>query len=138
MTPEDQARRWTVKPFFGSIEALTLKNEFFRHVVFTGKYCQLVLMCLEPGEEIGREIHPDVDQFFRLEQGEARFVLDDGEEYVAHSSDAIVIPAGTFHNVINSSRAEKLKLYTLYAPPNHPDGTIQKDKQQADAAEAEH
>jgi len=127
-----------VKPFFGSIEALTLKNEFFRHVVFTGKYCQLVLMCLEPGEEIGREIHPDVDQFFRLEQGEARFVLDDAEEYVAHSSDAIVIPAGTFHNVINSSRTEKLKLYTLYAPPNHPDGTIQKDKQQADAAEAEH
>jgi len=127
-----------VKPFFGSIEALTLKNEFFRHVVFTGKYCQLVLMCLEPGEEIGREIHPDVDQFFRLEQGEARFVLDDAEEYVAHSSDAIVIPAGTFHNVINSSKTEKLKLYTLYAPPNHPDGTIQKDKQQADAAEAEH
>ena len=127
-----------MKPFFGSIEALTLKNEFFRHVVFTGKYCQLVLMCLEPGEEIGREIHPDVDQFFRLEQGEARFVLDDAEEYVAHSSDAIVIPAGTFHNVINSSRTEKLKLYTLYAPPNHPDGTIQKDKQQADAAEAEH
>ena len=127
-----------MKPFFGSIEALTLKNEFFRHVVFTGKYCQLVLMCLEPGEEIGREIHPDVDQFFRLEQGEARFVLDDAEEYVAHSSDAIVIPAGTFHNVINSSKTEKLKLYTLYAPPNHPDGTIQKDKQQADAAEAEH
>ncbi|HEY5982199.1 MAG TPA: cupin domain-containing protein [Anaerolineales bacterium] len=125
-----------MKGFFGSIEDLTLKNSYFRQVLFTGKFCQLVVMCLKPGEEIGREMHPEVDQFFRLEQGEATFILNDTEKYVAHSTDAVIIPAGTFHNVINTSKTELLKLYTVYSPPNHPDGTIHKDKAAAEAAEA--
>jgi len=125
-----------VKAFFGSIEELTLKNGYFRQVLFTGKYCQLVVMCLQPGEEIGNEIHPNVDQFFRLEEGEARFVLNDSEEYLAHATDAVVVPAGTFHNVINTSKTKQLKLYTVYSPPNHPAGTIHKTKAEAVAAEA--
>lgn len=125
-----------MKAFFGSIEELTLKNGYFRQVLFTGKYCQLVVMCLQPGEEIGNEIHPNVDQFFRLEEGEARFVLNDSEEYLAHATDAVVIPAGTFHNVINTSKTKQLKLYTVYSPPNHPAGTIHKTKAEAVAAEA--
>ncbi len=121
--------------FFGSIEDLTLKNNFFRHVLFTGKYCQLVVMCLGPGEEIGNEVHPAVDQFFRIEEGEARFVLNGKEEHVAHGSDAVVVPAGTYHNVINTSKTKHLRLYTVYSPPNHPDGTIHKTKADAMAAE---
>lgn len=125
-----------MKAFFGSIEELTLKNGYFRQVVHTGKYCQLVVMCLQPGEEIGREVHSDVDQFFRLEEGEAKFVLNDSEEYIAHGTDAVVIPAGTVHNVINTSKTKQAKLYTIYSPPNHPDGTIHKNKAEAEAAEA--
>jgi len=121
--------------FFGSIEDLTLKNNFFRHVLFTGKYCQLVVMCLGPGEEIGNEVHAAVDQFFRIEEGEARFVLNGKEEHVAHASDAVVVPAGTYHNVINTSKSKHLRLYTVYSPPNHPDGTIHKTKADAVAAE---
>lgn len=122
--------------FNGPIEKLTLKNEYFRQVLFTGKYCQLVVMCLQPGEEIGREIHEKVDQFFRLEEGEAKFVLNDSQEYNAGAADAVIVPAGTFHNVINTSKTRKLKLYTVYSPPNHPDGTIHKTKAEAEAAEA--
>ncbi len=122
--------------FFGQIEQLTLKNDFFRHVLFTGKYCQLVVMCLQPGEEIGNEVHPQVDQFFRIEQGEAKFVLNNTEEHQAREQDAIVIPAGTYHNVINTSKTRQLKLYTVYSPPNHPEGTIHKTKTEAQAAEA--
>jgi mannose-6-phosphate isomerase-like protein (cupin superfamily) len=121
--------------FFGPIEDQTLENEYFRHVLFTGKYCQLVVMSLKPGEEIGNEVHANVDQFFRIEQGEAKFVLNGTEEHVAHASDAVVIPAGTYHNVINTSKAHELKLYTVYSPPNHPDGTIHKTKEEAEAAE---
>ena len=121
--------------FFGSIEDLTLKNKFFRHVLFTGKYCQLVVMCLQPGEDIGNEVHAAVDQFFRIEEGEARFVLNEKEEHVAHASDAVVVPAGTYHNVINNSKTKHLRLYTVYSPPNHPDGTIHKTKAEAVAAE---
>jgi mannose-6-phosphate isomerase-like protein (cupin superfamily) len=121
--------------FFGSIEDLTLKNNFFRHVLYTGKYCQLVVMCLGPGEEIGNEVHAAVDQFFRIEEGEARFVLSGKEEHVAHASDAVVVPAGTYHNVINTSKTKHLRLYTVYSPPNHPDGTIHKTKAEAVAAE---
>jgi mannose-6-phosphate isomerase-like protein (cupin superfamily) len=91
-------------------------------------------MCLQPGEEIGAEVHPNVDQFFRIEQGEARFVLDKKEEHRVHDGDAIVIPAGTHHNVINTSKSKQLKLYTVYSPPNHPPGTVQKTKAEAEAA----
>ena len=121
--------------FFGPIEEQALKNKYFRQVLFTGKHCQLVVMSLQPGEEIGNEVHPNTDQFFRIEQGKAKFVLNGSEEQVAHAGDAVVIPAGTHHNVINTSKSRKLKLYTVYSPPNHPDGTIHKTKAEAEAAE---
>ncbi len=121
--------------FFGSIEQLTLKNSYFREVLFTGKHCQLVVMSLEPGEDIGNEVHANVDQFFRIEKGEAKFVLNVTEDHIAHGADAVVVPAGTYHNVINTSKTQQLKLYTVYSPPNHPDRTIHKTKAEAEAAE---
>jgi mannose-6-phosphate isomerase-like protein (cupin superfamily) len=122
--------------YVGSIEKQTEKNEFFRQVLFTGKHLQLVVMCLQAGEEIGNEVHADVDQFFRIEEGQAKFVFDGKEEHFVNPGDAVVVPAGTFHNVINTSKTEKLKLYTVYTPPNHPDGTVHKTKEEAEAAEA--
>jgi len=123
--------------YVGPIEKLTLKNEYFRQVLYTGKYAQLVVMSLQPSEEIGNEVHPKVDQFFRIEQGEATFVFDGKEKHVAKDGDAVIVPAGTYHNVINDSKDTKLKLYTLYSPPNHPDKTVHKTKAEADKAEAE-
>ncbi len=122
--------------YVGSIEKLTGKNKFFRQVLFTGKYTQLVVMCLKPGEEIGNEVHKTVDQFFRIEEGTAKFVLKGKEEYKVKAGDAVIVPAGTFHNVINTSKKDPLKLYTLYSPPNHKPGTIHKTKAEAEAAEA--
>jgi mannose-6-phosphate isomerase-like protein (cupin superfamily) len=122
--------------FFGPIEKQTLENKNFRQVLFTGKYCQLVVMCLQPGEEIGNEVHENVDQFFRIEAGDAKFILNNTEEHLVHDNDAVVVPAGTYHNIINASKTEQLKLYTVYSPPNHPDGTIHKTKAEADEAEA--
>ena len=123
--------------FYGNIEKLTLENDYFRQVIFTGKHSQLVLMSLLPGEEIGNEVHANVDQFFRIEQGEANFVLNNGKEkHLARNSDAVVVPAGTFHNVINTSKTFKLKLYTVYSPPNHPANTVHKTKADAERAEA--
>lgn len=121
--------------FVGNIEQITLKNEYFRQVLFTGKHAQLVVMCLQPGEEIGNEVHHTVDQFFRIEEGEAKFVFEGTEEHIVHGSDAVIVPAGTHHNVINTSKTTSLKLYTLYSPPNHPDGTIHKNKAEAEEAE---
>lgn len=123
--------------YVGAIEDLTLKNSYFRQVLFTAKHAQLVVMCLQPGEEIGGEVHAGVDQFFRIERGEARFVFDNKEELV-HDGDAVVVPAGTYHNVINTSKTAQLKLYTIYSPPNHPDRTIHKTKAEAEAAEKSH
>ncbi len=123
--------------FFVPIEKETTENGYFRKVLFTGKHLQLVVMCLQGGEEIGNEVHPDVDQFFRIEQGEARFVLNNAEEHLARDGDAVVVPAGTWHNVINNTKTAPLKLYTVYTPPQHPDGTVHKNKAEADAAEAE-
>ncbi len=123
--------------FVVSIEKKTLENEYFRQVLFTGKYAQLVVMCLQPGEEIGNEVHNTVDQFFRIEQGEANFVFDGKEKRQAKDGDAVIVPAGTFHNVINASKKAKLKLYTIYSPPNHPDKTVHKTKAEAEKAEAE-
>lgn len=122
--------------YVGSIEKDTLNNNFFRKVLFTGKYNQLVVMCLQGGEEIGNEVHPNVDQFFRIEEGKARFVFNNKEEHVVGDGDAVVVPAGTYHNVINASSSKPMKLYTIYSPPNHPDGTIHKTRAEADAAEA--
>ncbi len=124
--------------YFGPIEDLTVENENFRQVLFTGEHMQLVVMSLLPGEEIGNEMHDDVDQFFRIEGGEATFVLNNEDKQVAHDGDAVIVPAGTWHNVINTSATEKLKLYTVYTPPEHPDGTVHKTKAEADAAEHHH
>jgi mannose-6-phosphate isomerase-like protein (cupin superfamily) len=121
--------------YVGSIEKSTLKNNYFRQVLYTGKYSQLVVMCLQAGEEIGNEVHPAVDQFFRIEEGEAKFVFNGKEEHMVHDGDAVVVPAGTYHNVINTSKTKTLKLYTVYSPPNHPDGTVHKTKAEAEAAE---
>jgi mannose-6-phosphate isomerase-like protein (cupin superfamily) len=121
--------------FVGSIEKMTEKNHYFRQVVYTGKHTQLVLMCLQKGEEIGNEVHKKVDQFFRIEKGEAKFILNGSEEHIAGEGDAVIVPAGTYHNIINNSKTRQLKLYTLYSPPNHPDGTVHKTKAEADAAE---
>jgi len=122
--------------YVGPIEKLTEKNNYFRQVLFTGKHTQLVVMCLQKGEEIGNEVHANVDQFFRIEEGQAKFVFNGSEEHLVGAGDAVVVPAGTYHNVINTSETGQLKLYTLYSPPNHPDGTIHKTKAEAEAAEA--
>ena len=124
--------------YVGAIEALTLENSYFRRVLFTARHSQLVLMCLQPGEEIGDEVHDNVDQFFRIESGEARFVFNEKETHLAHDGDAVVVAAGTYHNVINTSKTAPLKLYTIYSPPNHADGTVHKTKADADAAEKAH
>lgn len=119
------------------IEKKTEKNEYFREVLFTTRLSQLVVMSLKPGEDIGLETHGDTDQFIRVEEGEGKAVLD-GQEYKLEDGSAIVIPAGTEHNVINTSSKEALKLYTIYTPPEHPDGTIHKTKAEAEAYEREH
>ena len=122
--------------YVGPIEKQTLSNNYFRQVLFTGKHCQLVVMCLQPGEEIGNEVHANVDQFFRIEQGEATFVFGGNEKHPVKNGEAVIVPAGTYHNVINTSKKTKLKLYTVYSPPNHPDKTVHKTKADAEKAEA--
>ena len=116
-----------------NIEKGTLANDHFRSVLFTGPNSQLVLMALKPGEEIGLETHDDIDQFIRVESGAGVAILD-GEEHELEDGSAVVIPAGTQHNVVNRSPSEPLKLYTLYSPPEHPDGTVHKTKAEAEAA----
>ena len=120
-----------------NIDQKTEDNEYFREVLFTGPLSQLVVMSLKPGEDIGQETHDDVDQFIRIEEGEG-VALMDGQEYKLEDGSAIVIPAGTEHNVINTSATEALKLYTVYTPPEHPDGIIHKTRQEAEAYEREH
>ncbi len=120
--------------YHGAIEELTLKNGNFRQVLYTGKFTQLVLMSLKPSEEIGMEVHETVDQFFRFEKGEGKVVIDN-EEYRVKDGDVVIVPAGSQHNIINLSESNDLKLYTLYSPPNHPDGTIHKTKEDAEKAE---
>lgn len=119
--------------YIGSIENATLKNRNFRQVLFTGKHSQLVVMCLQPGEELGDEMHAKFDQFFRVEEGDAKFIFSGKEEHLVHPGDAVVVPAGTFHNVINASGTKPLKLYTIYTPPQHPEGTVQRTKAEAEA-----
>jgi mannose-6-phosphate isomerase-like protein (cupin superfamily) len=119
------------------IEKKTEQNENFREVLFTGPLSQLVVMSLKPGEDIGQETHPDTDQFIRVEGGKGKAIIDK-QEYELEDGSAIVIPAGAEHNVINTSTEEALKLYTVYTPPEHPDGTLHKTKAEADAYEAEH
>lgn len=122
--------------YVGRIEELTLQNDYFRQVIFTASHSQLVLMSLNPNEDIGVETHANVDQFFRIEQGEGKVVLN-GEEHIISNGFAIVVPAGTTHNVINTSANKKLKLYTIYSPANHKDGVIHKTKAEAQADETD-
>jgi mannose-6-phosphate isomerase-like protein (cupin superfamily) len=125
-----------MKGFVDNIEKLTLENENFRKVIYTAKNSQLVLMSLLPGEEIGQEVH-NLDQFLRIEKGVGKAILN-GVEYDISDGSAIVVPAGTSHNIINTSQTEKLKLYTIYSPPNHMDGTVHPTKADALADEGEH
>lgn len=113
-----------------NIEQKTEENENFREVLFTGPKSQLVVMSLLPNEDIGTEVHKNTDQFIRIEEGEGKAILN-GEEHMIKENSAIVIPAGTEHNIINTSSGEKLKLYTVYSPPNHKDKTIHKTKAEA-------
>ncbi|HKO62372.1 MAG TPA: cupin domain-containing protein [Pyrinomonadaceae bacterium] len=119
------------------IEEKTLENENFREVLFTASHSQLVVMSLLPGEEIGLETHDGIDQFIRVEAGTGTALLN-GEEKALADGSALVIPAGTEHNVINTSQSEPLKLYTIYSPPEHADGTVHKNKAEADEYEKEH
>lgn len=120
-----------------NIEEKTQANNYFREVLFTAPHCQLVVMALKPNEDIGEEVHTDVDQFLRVESGEGKAVLD-GVETVIKDGSAVVVPAGTKHNIINTSSSTPLKLYTLYAPPEHRDGTIHQTKADALADEEDH
>ncbi|MGZ5008382.1 MAG: cupin domain-containing protein [Methylobacter sp.] len=119
-----------MKGFVQNIEDLAVENQAFRQVLYTAKNCQLVVMALKPGEEIGAEVHR-LDQFFRVEEGEGEVVLD-GVRTAIQDGFAIVVPAGTNHNVINTGSVP-LKLYTLYAPPNHRDGVIHRTRDDAEA-----
>lgn len=119
-----------------NIEEKTLSNDNFREVLFTGPHSQLVVMTLQPGEEIGLERHETHDQFIRVEQGEG-YALLDGEGHALEDGVAVVVPSGTEHNVVNSGSAP-MRLYTLYAPAEHPDGTIHKTKAEADEYERLH
>jgi len=116
-----------------NLEEATQKNTNFRTVLYTAQHSQLVVMSLKPGEEIGLEVHPNVDQFIRIESGTGK-VLMNGEESAISDGFAFVIPAGTNHNVINTGDTE-MKLYTIYTPPNHKDGTVHITKADAEAAE---
>ena len=123
-----------MKGFHDDIEKLTTGNSDFRHVLYTGKDMQLVLMTLQPGEEIGSEVHKDRDQFFRIEEGSGKVDIDDNSYDVADGS-GIIVPQGSRHNVRNTG-GEPLKLYTLYAPPEHKDGIVQATRADADARHA--
>lgn len=114
-----------------NIEEDTLENEDYRRVLYTGEHTQLVLMTLPPGEEIGLETHGEHDQFIRVEEGSAQVVLDE-EAVSLGDDDIVIIPAGVEHNVTNTSDESDLKLYTLYSPPEHPDGTVHETKQDED------
>lgn len=125
-----------MKGFCANIEESTLQNDKFRKVLYTGKHSQLVLMCLQPKEEIGMETHDENDQFFRFEEGHGKCIID-GNEYELKDGTAIVVPAGARHNIINTSATEKLKLYTIYSPAHHKDGIVRNTKAEAEANEAE-
>jgi len=118
------------KGYFGKIEELTIANESFRKVLYSGAHSQLVLMSLLPSEEIGMEIHPDNDQFFRFEKGTGKVIVDENE-YSVEDGEVIIVPAGAEHNVINTSATGSLKLYTIYSPAHHKDGIERKTKQEA-------
>ncbi len=119
-----------MKGFKENIEKLTQDNKDFRRVLYTGKHFQLVLMSIKPGEAIGEETHQDTDQFFRVDAGEGKVVID-GREQGIKNGDAIIVPAGAKHNITNTSDTEALSLYTIYAPPHHRDAVVHPEKADA-------
>jgi mannose-6-phosphate isomerase-like protein (cupin superfamily) len=121
-----------MKGFVGDIEELTEKNSDFRHVLYTGEHLQLVVMSLLPGEDIGEEVHDNRDQFFRIEKGKGEVFID-GKRSKIKGDDAVIVPAGARHNIINVGD-KPLRLYTLYGPPSHADGFIAATKEQAEKA----
>lgn len=123
--------------YLDNIEKRTLENTNFRRVLYTGQHAQLVVMSLQPSEDIGMEVHEIVDQFIRVEAGQGKLLLN-GEEHQVGDGDAFVVPAGAQHNVINTSSDKPLKLYTIYSPPHHKDGVIHATKADAVADKEDH
>jgi len=123
-----------MKGYVTHLERETKKNGDFRHVLYTGKHCQLVLMSLKPGEEIGEEVHEDHDQFFRFESGNGKVTID-GVEHQVKDGNGVIVPAGARHNVINTSKRANLRLYTIYSPPEHRDGIVRHTKNEAITSE---
>jgi mannose-6-phosphate isomerase-like protein (cupin superfamily) len=124
------------------IEKATLANDTFRTVLFTGKHLQMTVMCLQPGEEIGVEKHDDLDQFIRIEEGTGQVQMGSSKDDLSEVRDveddwAAIIPGGTWHNVVNTGDGQ-LRLYSIYTPPEHPEGTVHQTKAEADAAEHDH
>ncbi len=122
--------------YVGNIEEITEQNSNFRKVIYTGNHLQLVVMSLKPGEDIGEEVHPKVDQFFRVEEGEGKVIMN-GEETMFSEGFAVVVPSGTKHNLINTSETEDLRLYTIYTPANHLEDVVHATKEDAMADEAD-
>jgi len=122
--------------FKSNIEQDTLENTNFRKVIYTSKHTQLVLMSLLPGEEIGLETHEENDQFLRFEGGNGKVFID-GNEYEVKDGDAVIVPSGAEHNVVNVSDGEQLKIYTLYSPPHHKEGIVRATKEEAEADDEE-
>ena len=125
-----------MKGFKSNIEQDTLENTNFRKVIYTSKHTQLVLMSLLPGEEIGLETHEENDQFLRFEGGNGKVFID-GNEYEVKDGDAVIVPSGAEHNVVNVSDGEQLKIYTLYSPPHHKEGIVRATKEEAEADDEE-
>jgi len=125
-----------MKGFKTNIENATLENQDFRQVLYTSRHSQLVLMTLQPNEEIGEEVHEENDQFFRIEAGNGKCIID-GNEYDIADGDAIVIPTGARHNIINTHSEIPLRMYTIYSPPHHKDGIVRTTKKQAEEKEEE-
>ncbi len=129
-------------PFVIDIDKATLQNNYFRTALWTGTHMQLTLMSIKPGEDIGLEIHPNLDQFLRVEQGQGIVMMGDSKDNLnfqkrVYDNYAIIIPAGTWHNLINTGRVP-LKLYSIYAPPQHPFGTVHETKRDAMEQEEHH
>jgi mannose-6-phosphate isomerase-like protein (cupin superfamily) len=120
-----------MKGFIANIEREAVSNTDFRKVLYTGKHSQLVLMSLLPNQEIGMEVHPDNDQFFRFEHGHGKCFIDDNE-YDLIDGSAIMVPAGARHNIVNTSDTKELKLYTIYSPAHHKDGIVRTTKEEAE------
>jgi mannose-6-phosphate isomerase-like protein (cupin superfamily) len=129
----NQPKTKNIKPYQGNIERQTKQNPDYRNTLFTGQHSQIIVMKILPKQQIGNEVHKNVDQFFRIEQGSAKFSIDNGRErFREKSGDAVMVPAGHWHNVTNPSSTKPLKLYTIYSPSNHPPGTRQKFKPKGD------